>query len=104
MNTIQAKKTSPSSVEQRLLAHFEQMMEALRNKQEQANRIGMFRSGMAAQVSDPSLGTLMLEFKLYAVRRPQSLERLQFFHDAIFCPTAHQFVALLFSTDLPTAA
>ncbi len=90
-------------VEQRVLANFEQMIETLRGEEEQANRIGMFRSWMVAQVSDPSFGTLMLEFKLHAVRGPQSLERLQALHDAIFRSTALQFVALLFGTDLPSA-
>ena len=58
------------------------------------------RQWLIDQVVDPSLGTLTLEFKLYAVRRAESKERLLKLYDELFGDFAKDLPSLLFGNRL----
>src|SRR5450756_2559465 len=66
-------------------------------------RPAIFKRWVVNQVCDPSRGTLTLEFKLYAVRRPEVRERLQKLLKAMFEDTANDFVEKLFGKKLAHA-
>jgi AcrR family transcriptional regulator len=61
-------------MEQRVLTKFTLVREALEVEPVTARRLDMFKRWVSAQMNDQSWGTLMLEFKLYALRRPESRE------------------------------
>jgi AcrR family transcriptional regulator len=63
-------------------------------------RAGLFRKWIACQVSDRSWGTLMLEFKLYALRRPSSSEKLQAMYEMLSQQSGTDFIDLLFGPAL----
>jgi AcrR family transcriptional regulator len=67
---------------------------------EVGKRPEIFRRWLSSQMSDHAWGILMLEFKLYALRRPESRERLQQTYDLIFKSTGDDLVGLLFGSDL----
>jgi AcrR family transcriptional regulator len=66
-------------------------------------RPGIFKRWVAAQVCDPSWGTLTLEFKLYAVRRPELSEKLLKLYDSLFKVSANNLVEMLFGKSLSRA-
>jgi AcrR family transcriptional regulator len=59
-----------------------------------------FKGWMADQVCDPSWGTLMLEFKLYAVRRLELREKLVKLYEALLKDAGKDLVEALFGKDL----
>ncbi len=87
-------------MEHRVLTKFTVVRQLLEAEPEVSKRPGIFKCWIAAQVSDRSWGTLMLEFKLYALRRPQSRENLQHMYDLIFKSSGNDFVELLFGEGL----
>ncbi len=68
-----------------------------------SERPEIFKRWLTSQVTDHNWGILMLEFKLYALRRPESRERLQQTYDLIFKSTGNDFVELLFGEYLDKA-
>jgi AcrR family transcriptional regulator len=65
-----------------------------------SKRLGVFKRWIVTQVCDPSWGTLTLEFKLYAVRRPESKEKLLRLYEALFSRPAKNFAEILFGKGL----
>src|SRR5580658_9202510 len=59
-------------MEQRVLNKFIAIRQAIEAESVIAERPAIFRRWLAAQAGDHTWGTLMLEFKLYALRRPES--------------------------------
>jgi hypothetical protein len=75
--------------------------EVIEAEPEVSKRPGIFKHWLAAQLSDHAWGTLMLEFKLYALRRPRSREKLQHVYDLLLLrPSGNDFIEILFGYDL----
>lgn len=92
-----------SLMEQRVHAKFRAVCKKIAEEPELSKRLGIFRRWIATQVADPSWGTLTLEFKLYAVRRPESRERLWQLYKLVFEDPDGDFVELLFGKGLSKA-
>jgi AcrR family transcriptional regulator len=87
-------------VEHRVVTRFTAMRKMIETEPEIGKRPGIFKRWLAAQLGDHAWGTLMLEFKLYALRRPQSREKLQSTYDLLFKSSGSDFIDLLFGPDL----
>ena len=91
-------------MEQRVLTKFSVMRRALEGEPVIGKRLGIFKQWLGVQVSDQSWGTLMLEFKLYALRRPDSREKLLKLYERMANSSIHDFIKLLFGDGLSKAA
>jgi hypothetical protein len=93
-------------MEHRVLTKFTVVRRVIEAEPEVNKRPAIFKRWIAAQVSDHAWGTLMLEFKLYALRRPRSREKLQHVFEQLLRPSSNDFIELLFGHDLdkPTRA
>lgn len=87
-------------MEQRVQTRFEAMYLRVKAEPEMGKRLGIMRQWIVDQVGDPTWGTLTLEFKLYAVRRPESKERLLTLYDELFGDFAKDLPFLLFGNGL----
>lgn len=90
-------------MEKRVLTRFTPIREKLEAEPDVTKRPGIFRHWIATKVSEDSWGTLMLEFKLYALRRPQSRDRLQQLYEILFNSSGKDFIELLFGNGLDKA-
>jgi AcrR family transcriptional regulator len=90
-------------MEHRVLTKFTAVRKVIEAEPEVSKRPEIFKRWIATQVSDHSWGTLMLEFKLYALRQPRSRERLQHLYDLLFKSSGDDFIEMLFGDDLDTA-
>src|SRR5277367_3189233 len=68
-------------MEHRVLTKFAAIRNVIEAEPEVSKRPGIFKRWLTTQLSDHAWGTLMLEFKLYALRRPESREKLQRTYD-----------------------
>jgi AcrR family transcriptional regulator len=87
-------------MENRVVTKFTAVRREIEAEPEISKRPEIFKHWLATQVSDHAWGTLMLEFKLYALRRPQSRERLQRTYDLLFKSSGSDFIELLFGHGL----
>jgi AcrR family transcriptional regulator len=87
-------------MEQRVHTKFTAIRQTIEAERDISKRAGIFKHWLASQVSDHSWGTLMLEFKLYALRRPESREKLQHLYELMFKSSGLDFIELLFGSDL----
>jgi AcrR family transcriptional regulator len=87
-------------MEHRVLSKFIAMRRVIEAEPEVSKRPGMFKSWIATQVGENTWGTLMLEFKLYALRRPGSREKLQHMYDLLFKSSGSDFIEVLFGGNL----
>ena len=90
-------------VEQRVLTRFNGMRQAIEAEPSIGKRPGIFREWIAAQADDHT-GTLMLEFKLYSLRRPESREKLLRLYDLMTKASGSDFIELLFGANLNKTA
>jgi len=90
-------------MDQRVLTKFIGIRQILESETEVSKRPVIFRRWMAAQAADHSWGILMLEFKLYALRRPESREKLLRMYDLMAKASGHDFIELLFGAGLDKA-
>ncbi len=90
-------------MEQRVHTKFVTMRKMLENEPDVSKRLGVFKRWITNQVCDPSWGTLMLEFKLYAIRRPELREKLRNLYEELFKDAAKDFVEILFGKGLTKA-
>jgi AcrR family transcriptional regulator len=88
---------------QRVLTKFTVIRQALEAERDIRKRPEIFRNWIVAQVSDHTWGILMLEFKLYALRRPDSREKLLQTYEQMSKSTGDDFIELLFGSDLDKA-
>ncbi len=91
-------------MEQRVLTKFAAMRLALEAEPIVTKRLDIFKQWIGVQVSDQSWGTLMLEFKLYALRRPESRDKLMKLYERMANSSVHDFIKLLFGDRLSKAA
>ena len=90
-------------VEQRVLTKFNRLRQVIEAEPLVNKRPGIFREWIAAQADDHTWGTLMLEFKLYALRRPESREKLLHLYDLMTKASGKDFIESLFGADLDKA-
>jgi hypothetical protein len=57
-------------------------------------RVGIFNRWIASQACDHSWTMLILEFKLYALRRPRSREKLQNMYDLLFKSSGNDLIEI----------
>jgi len=91
-------------MEQRVLTKFNRLRKAIEAAPSIGSRPAVFREWIAAQAGDHTWGTLMLEFKLYALRRPESREKLLHLYDVMTKASGKDFIESLFGADLDKAA
>ena len=91
-------------MEQRVHAKFTAARHTIEAEPDVAKRPDIFKQWLARQVSDHAWGTLMLEFKLYALRRPESREKLQHLYELLFDASGNDFIELLFGDALDKAS
>jgi AcrR family transcriptional regulator len=87
-------------LEQRVYNKLDTMQQLIEAEPELKNRMAIFKHWLAGQVCDPSWATLNLEFKLYALRRPQSRKKLQRLYRLLSKSSRKQFVELLYGKGL----
>jgi hypothetical protein len=80
------------------------MRQALEIEPIVSKRLAIFKQWLGAQVSDQSWGTLMLEFKLYALRRPESRDKLLKLYEKVASSSVHDLIKLLFGDGLSKPA
>jgi AcrR family transcriptional regulator len=91
-------------MEQRVLTKYTAMRQALETEPIVSRRLPIFKRWLGTQVSDQSWSTLMLEFKLYALRRPESRDKLLKLYEQMASSSIHDFIKLLFGDGLSKAA
>ena len=91
-------------MEQRVLTKYTAMRQALEIEPIVSKRLAIFKQWLGAQVSDQSWGTLMLEFKLYALRRPESRDKLLKLYEKVASSSVHDLIKLLFGAGLSKPA
>jgi AcrR family transcriptional regulator len=91
-------------LDQRVLTRFIGIRKVLEAEPVVANRPAIFRQWMATQAADHSWGILMLEFKLYALRRPDSREKLLHMYELMARSSGDDFIELLFGANLDKAS
>jgi len=91
-------------MDQRVLAKVSAMRQAVETEAVIAKRPAIFRRWLRNQAGDHAWGTLMLEFKLYALRRPESRDKLMHMYDTMAKSTGVDFVELLFGENLDKAS
>jgi AcrR family transcriptional regulator len=87
-------------MEHRVLTKLTAIRHVIEAEPDVSKRPGIFKHWLVTQLSDDAWGTLMLEFKLYALRRPQSREKLQHMYDLLLLD---DFIGILFGYDLDKA-
>jgi AcrR family transcriptional regulator len=91
-------------MEHRVLTKFAAIRKVIEAEPEVSKRPGIFKRWLATQINDHAWGTLMLEFKLYALRRPQSREKLQHLYDLMFTSAGNDFIEILFGRNFDKAS
>jgi AcrR family transcriptional regulator len=91
-------------MEQRVLTKFNSIRQVIEAEPMMSKRPGIFRDWIAAQAADHTWGTLMLEFKLYALRRPESREKLLRTYEMIAGASGKDFIESLFGANLEKSA
>jgi AcrR family transcriptional regulator len=91
-------------MEHRVLTKFVAIRKTIEVEPDISARPGIFKRWLIAQLSDHTWGTLMLEFKLYALRRPESRAKLENMFDLLFKSSGKDFVVSLFGNDLDKTA
>jgi AcrR family transcriptional regulator len=90
-------------MEHRVLTKFVAIRQTIEAETDVPSRPAIFKRWLTTQLNDHSWGTLMLEFKLYALRRPQSRDRLADMFDLWFKSSGKDFVVSLFGANLDKA-
>lgn len=90
-------------MEQRVLTKLNHIRHVIEAEPAISKRPEIFRDWIAAQAGDHVWGTLMLEFKLYALRRPESREKLLHMYDLMAKSSGTDFIELLFGPNLDKA-
>lgn len=90
-------------MEHRVLTKFIGVRRIIEAEPVVSKRPGIFRDWIATQAADQTWGTLMLEFKLYALRRPESREKLLRMYELMQRASGNDFIELLFGANLDKA-
>jgi hypothetical protein len=87
-------------MEHRVHTKFAALYRMIEDEPDVSRRPNIFKRWVTGQVCHPSWGTLTLEFKLYAVRRPELRERLLNIYESLFKRSGKDFVEVLFGKSL----
>jgi AcrR family transcriptional regulator len=87
-------------MEHRVLSKLVAMRRLVEAETDLNKRRVIFKQWIGSQVADHTWGILMLEFKLYALRRPESREKLRHTYDLLFKSSGGDFVELLYGKNL----
>ena len=87
-------------MEHRVLSKFVVMRQIVGEEPEFSKRLGIFKRWIAAQSGDHTWGILMMEFKLYALRRPESRAKLQHTFDLLFKSSGSDFIEMLVGANM----
>lgn len=90
-------------MEQRVYSKFGSLLTDLENEPDLKKRPVIFKQWLTRQITDHSWGTLTLEFKLYALRRPSSREKLHHLYQFVLRAAGKDLVELLFGKGLSRA-
>ncbi|WP_220464927.1 TetR/AcrR family transcriptional regulator [Granulicella sp. 5B5] len=90
-------------MEHRASAAFRELCKKLEEEPDLTKRLKLFKGWFVQQVCAPGAGTLTLEFKLYAVRRPKMRNDLLSLYNALFTRTDKDFRDVLFGEKLTKA-
>ena len=83
-------------MEHRVSATFRAACKKIEEEPDLKERRGIFKRWLVEQICGPESGTLTLEFKLYAVRRPEMRDKLLDLYNAIFMGTDGDLLEVLF--------
>ncbi len=87
-------------MEHRVSAAFKTACKKLEEEPDLKKRQNMFKDWFVQQVCAPKAGTLTLEFKLYAVRRPEMRDKLLDLYNTLFTRTDQDLREVLFGKNL----
>jgi len=92
-------------MEQRVHTEFVAMRKKVEDEPDVGKRLGIFKRWISNQICEPSWGTLMLEFRLYAIRRPEQREELTNLYDkSLFKDAGKDLAEILFGKGLTKTA
>jgi AcrR family transcriptional regulator len=74
-------------MEHRVSATFRAACKKIEEEPDLKERRGIFKRWLVEQICGPESGTLTLEFKLYAVRRPEIRDKMLNLYNALFMGT-----------------
>jgi len=91
-------------MEHRVAKRFKEECKRIQEEPELIKRRDIFKRWIVEQICSPESGTLTLEFKLYAVRRPEIRERWLELYNALFTGSDGLSIELLFGQNLTKTA
>jgi AcrR family transcriptional regulator len=91
-------------MEHRVSATFRAACKKIEEEPDLKERRNIFKRWLVEQICGPESGTLTLEFKLYAVRRPERRDELLRLYNALFTGTDGISIDLLFGKKLTKTA
>ena len=91
-------------MEHRVSATFRAACKKIEEEPDLKERRGIFKRWLVEQICGPESGTLTLEFKLYAVRRPEMRDKLLDIYNALFIGTDGDLLEVLFGKRLTKTA
>jgi AcrR family transcriptional regulator len=87
-------------MQHRVLTQLTTIMRVIEAEPQISKRPGILKRWIASQANDRNWSTLVLEFKLYALRRPRSREKLLHLYDMLRSLSGDNFVGMLFGDNL----
>lgn len=91
-------------IEHRVSATFKAVCKRIREEPDLNERRSIFKRWLIEQICAPESGTLTLEYKLYAVRRPELRAKWLDLYNALFAGADGLSIELLFGDKQPKAA
>ncbi|HEY0263481.1 MAG TPA: TetR/AcrR family transcriptional regulator [Granulicella sp.] len=91
-------------MEHRVSATFKAACQRIKEEPDLKERRNIFRHWLVQQICAPESGTLTLEFKLYAIRRPEIREKWLDLYNALFAGADGLSIELLFGENMTKAA
>jgi len=83
-----------------VLTQFTAIRRAIEAEPKLSKRLGIFKRWIASQVNDRYWSMLILEFKLYVLRRPRSRQKLLHAYDSMRRLSGGDFIEVLFGENL----
>jgi len=91
-------------MQNRVITQFIAIKRVIEAEPQVSKRPGIFKRWIASQANDRNWCTLILEFKLYVLRRPRSRAKLLRMYDLMRKLPGDHFIELLFGEDLDKAS
>lgn len=91
-------------IQHRVSSRFREECKRIKEEPDLMKRRNIFKGWLVEQICAPESGTLTLEFKLYAVRRPEIREKMLNLYNALFSGPDGISIELLFGESLTRKA